>query len=242
MRLAAVLVLALACARGAPPGSSFDDVQARFNACLGRAEPPSGFHLWNGAHGHAEVGNVFIGVVHAFADALLANRRLAVSAANDRATGQFGHNDVGTLQRVMRAFATRLPWAPVGCEKLPRTGDAAGCTESGWHPLNALEKLADDAREAVCLREATRCEDNPYHRRSVGGATCCRVRRRRLFFVTRLPEREAVCQSRALALAGQRRRLRARVSTVCPPAYPPAARARRRARSSSASRTPRSSR
>ena len=54
---------------------------ARYNACANRSDAPTaGYHVWNGAHGHYEIGNIFIGWVHAFIDALLENKRLVVSS------------------------------------------------------------------------------------------------------------------------------------------------------------------
>ena len=34
---------------------SFGATLQRYNKCMGRDEEPTGWHVWNGAHGHYEV-------------------------------------------------------------------------------------------------------------------------------------------------------------------------------------------
>ena len=59
-----------------PPGSSYNETLIRYNQCMGRNDPPSGTHVWNGAHGHYEIGNIFVGFVNSFIDALIENKHL----------------------------------------------------------------------------------------------------------------------------------------------------------------------
>ena len=159
------LVVILAVAAASP---SYDDVLERYNACANRSDAPGGYHVWNGAHGHYEIGNIFIGWVHAFIDALLENKRLVVSPKGRdyfAARGEHAPGDVGTQARLMALFATRVPFAPAACAA------RGACTESGWNPLHA----APTAAQATCVRRATRCaEANPHAPRPIWGVTCCR--------------------------------------------------------------------
>ena len=133
--------------------TTFAAVLSRFNACKRRSSPRSaeqGVHVWNGAHGHGEVGNVLVGLVHAFIDALLHNRALAVSSeglAHFRRFGAFPAGDLGTQARLVTLLSTR-PLIFSDCHltkrqrRQPRDYQGRNaevikldnCTESGWEP------------------------------------------------------------------------------------------------------------
>ena len=99
-----------------------------------RSAAEQGVHVWNGAHGHGEVGNVLVGLVHAFIDALLHNRALAVSSeglAHFRRFGAFPAGDLGTQARLVTLLSTR-PLLFSDCHLTNET--AAAATTRGAMP------------------------------------------------------------------------------------------------------------
>ena len=141
-------------ARAAP--SSFPSVLSRFNRCLNRQPKQNEeYHLWL-ASAHPEIGNMFRGYWHAFSDALLANKQLAVQYNPDddsrmvSSGDAVGASDDGHIQeRFVALFgaALRLPrLAPGSCRK---------CTSSSWNSRFQDVKPS----ELRCLLEATNCTD-----------------------------------------------------------------------------------
>ena len=113
---------------------SFDELLARMDTCLGRSPPAAhrGYHVWDGAKGHAEVGNMMVGATNAFLDALLSGRHLVYarrpegsgsgSGSGNQASGSppvdlnvYGGSDEA-LVRLTSLLPTRIPAAPAHCD------------------------------------------------------------------------------------------------------------------------------
>ena len=126
--------------------------------------------MWNGAHGHYEVGNMFVGYVNAFIDSLLLNRHFVIQDVDKPRAKTDGE----TLRRFVTYFSTRIPTI----ERKQGHG-FTDITESGWEPLvvpagsrkkGRRRRTADEER---CLREATRCSTTYEYPRRSSHATCC---------------------------------------------------------------------
>lgn len=161
---------------------------AEVNACANRADPPNtSLHVWTGARGHPEIGNLFVVLVHATLAALAlaalaSNRWLALGSP----TAPTRRRDLWTLLKFQRLFGTRLPGAAAGLERCvhPRCGcppprgstfcaqPCAACNASrasGWLELPHYRPLPPEPL-ASCIRNATRA----VHARRPNGATCCK--------------------------------------------------------------------
>ena len=134
---------------------SYDAILRRFNLCMDRPEQaPREVHVWNGARGHGEIGNIFVGYTGAFLDALLANKDLVIGTEGKdyfEKTGTDLANHAGTQYRFARLFPVRLRF-------YDPARDGPHPSESGWvqHQPD-LERFQLDERTMGCLRDAAPC-------------------------------------------------------------------------------------